>query len=107
MLRSSFPHFHIFPRKFTVAFPAARRIVDGVRAAVLTSGIRRVAPIGHWRGRFLRPARQPQLRRGTMALRAVPDHPKFAALKAALGTPKGATLGWLEALWHFTGRFTP
>lgn len=42
-----------------------------------------------------------------MALRAVPDHPKFASLKAVLKQPKGATLGWLEALWHFTGRFTP
>jgi hypothetical protein len=42
-----------------------------------------------------------------MALRAVPDHPKFANLKSMLGLPKGAALGWLEALWHFTGRFTP
>jgi hypothetical protein len=42
-----------------------------------------------------------------MALRAVPDHPKFADLKSKLGLPKGASLGWLEALWHFTGRFTP
>jgi len=42
-----------------------------------------------------------------MALRAVPDHPKFANLKAVLSQPKGATLGWLEAVWHFTGRFTP
>lgn len=42
-----------------------------------------------------------------MALRAVPDHPKFAHLKALLDQPKGATLGWLEAIWHFAGRFTP
>ena len=42
-----------------------------------------------------------------MALRAVPDHPKFAALKAALRQPKGPVMGWLEAIWHFTGRFTP
>jgi hypothetical protein len=42
-----------------------------------------------------------------MALRAVPDHPKFANLKAILGQPKGPVLGWLEAIWHFTGRFTP
>lgn len=42
-----------------------------------------------------------------MALRAVPDHPKFANLKSALGQPKGAVMGWLEAIWHFTGRFTP
>jgi hypothetical protein len=42
-----------------------------------------------------------------MALRAVPDHPKFAHLKALLGLGKGATLGYLEAVWHFTGRFTP
>lgn len=42
-----------------------------------------------------------------MALRAVPDHPKFANLKAALGQPKGAVIGWLEIVWHFTGRFTP
>lgn len=42
-----------------------------------------------------------------MALRAVPDHPKFAELKAILHQPKGAVLGWLEAVWHFTGRFTP
>lgn len=42
-----------------------------------------------------------------MALRAVPDHPKFAELKAALGLSKGATLGYLECVWHFVGRFTP
>jgi hypothetical protein len=42
-----------------------------------------------------------------MALRAVPDHPKFAHLKALLGMSKGATLGYLECIWHFTGRFTP
>jgi|GEM_PF-2324998 hypothetical protein len=42
-----------------------------------------------------------------MALRAVSDHPKFADLKARLGRPKYAALGCLEAIWHFTGRFTP
>lgn len=42
-----------------------------------------------------------------MALRAVPDHPKFAELKAILNQPKGPVAGWLEMMWHFTGRFTP
>jgi hypothetical protein len=42
-----------------------------------------------------------------MALRAVPDHPKFARLKCLLKRPKFAVLGLLESLWHFTGRFTP
>jgi len=42
-----------------------------------------------------------------MALRAVPDHPKFADLMARLGRPKYVALGCLEAIWHFTGRFTP
>ncbi len=42
-----------------------------------------------------------------MALRAVPDHPKFADLMARLGRPKYVALGCLEAVWHFTGRFTP
>ena len=42
-----------------------------------------------------------------MALRAVPDHPKFADLKQRLGVPKYAALGLLESLWHFCGRFTP
>ncbi len=42
-----------------------------------------------------------------MALRAVPDHPKFADLKARLGRPKYVALGCLETIWHFTGRFTP
>lgn len=42
-----------------------------------------------------------------MALRAVPDHPKFAALKARLGVPKHVALGILETLWHFAGRYTP
>ena len=35
-----------------------------------------------------------------MALRAVPDHPKFAHLKALLNLGKGATLGYLECIWH-------
>lgn len=42
-----------------------------------------------------------------MALRAVPDHPKFADLKARLQAGRGVTLGYLEAIWHFCGRFTP
>lgn len=42
-----------------------------------------------------------------MALRAVPDHPKFADFKRRLGLTKGAALGYLECIWHFTGRFTP
>jgi hypothetical protein len=42
-----------------------------------------------------------------MALRAVPDHPKFADFMARLRRPKYVALGCLEALWHFTGRFTP
>lgn len=42
-----------------------------------------------------------------MALRAVPDHPKFAQFKALIGQPKGVALGWLEAIWHFCGKFTP
>lgn len=42
-----------------------------------------------------------------MALRAVPEHPKFAALKAELKLSKFQALGLLEALWHFTGRFAP
>lgn len=42
-----------------------------------------------------------------MALRAVPDHPKFAALKSILGVPKHVALGVLETLWHFSGRYTP
>lgn len=42
-----------------------------------------------------------------MALRAVPDHPKFARLCNKLGIPKYAALGLLECIWHFTGRFAP
>src|ERR1035437_623991 len=42
-----------------------------------------------------------------MALRAVTEHPKFAQLKSILRAPKGATLGWLEATWHFAAKFTP
>jgi len=42
-----------------------------------------------------------------VALRAVPDHPKFAHFKVSLKLTKGAALGYLEALWHFCGRFTP
>jgi hypothetical protein len=43
----------------------------------------------------------------TVALRAVPDHPKFAELMATLNLPKFATLGILEGVWHFTGRYAP
>lgn len=42
-----------------------------------------------------------------MALRAVPDHPKFARLKSFLKLNKACTLGYLEAVWHFCGKFTP
>ena len=42
-----------------------------------------------------------------MALRAVLEHPKFAALKVRLGLRKCEALGYLEGLWHFCGRFTP
>lgn len=42
-----------------------------------------------------------------MALRAVIEHPKFARLRSRLGLPRYATLGVLEAMWHFCGRFTP
>lgn len=42
-----------------------------------------------------------------MALRAVDDHPKLARLKSILKCGRGEAMGYLEALWHFTGRFTP
>lgn len=42
-----------------------------------------------------------------MALRAVIDHPKFTRLKSLLKLNRACTLGYLEALWHFCGRFTP
>ncbi len=42
-----------------------------------------------------------------MALRAVPDHPKFADLKRRLEIPRFVAIGLLEAVWHFCGRFTP
>jgi hypothetical protein len=42
-----------------------------------------------------------------MALRAVIDHPKFARLKNILKLNKACTLGYLEGLWHFCGRYTP
>jgi hypothetical protein len=41
-----------------------------------------------------------------MALRAVIDHPKFARLKMLLRTNKSITLGYLEGMWHFCGRYT-
>src|ERR1700687_3950916 len=42
-----------------------------------------------------------------MALRAVDDHPKLARLKAILKCGRCQAMGCLEAVWHFTGRFTP
>lgn len=42
-----------------------------------------------------------------MALRAVPEHPKFAHLRELLKAPKCHILGYLESIWHFCGRFTP
>lgn len=42
-----------------------------------------------------------------MALRAVPEHPKFAGLMARLERSRFEVLGALEMLWHFTGKFTP
>jgi hypothetical protein len=42
-----------------------------------------------------------------MALRAVLEHPKFSHLKTILGETRAHCLGYLEAIWHFTGRFTP
>jgi hypothetical protein len=40
-----------------------------------------------------------------VALRSVPGHPKFSRLKTLLGATKAHTLGYLEALWHFTGTY--
>ena len=42
-----------------------------------------------------------------MALRAVPEHPKFAALQSILHLRKSETMGLLEMLWHFTGKYAP
>jgi hypothetical protein len=42
-----------------------------------------------------------------MALRAVIDHPKFNRLKALIRCNRSVALGYLECLWHFTGRFAP
>lgn len=42
-----------------------------------------------------------------MALRAVPEHPKFMRLKAILKLGKAQALGYLECVWHFCGRYTP
>lgn len=42
-----------------------------------------------------------------MALRAVTDHPKFFRLKLLLKLNKSCALGYLEALWHFCGKYTP
>ena len=42
-----------------------------------------------------------------MALRAVLDHPKFARLRKLLGLRRCPALGYLEGLWHFTGRYAP
>src|SRR5450756_721621 len=42
-----------------------------------------------------------------MALRAVTDHPKFFRLKGLLRLNKSCALGYLEAMWHFCGKYTP
>lgn len=42
-----------------------------------------------------------------MALRAVDDHPKLSRLKSLLKCGRGEALGYLEATWHFAGRYTP
>ncbi len=42
-----------------------------------------------------------------MALRAVTEHPKFSNLKRLIGRPKGPTLGYLECIWHFCGKYSP
>lgn len=42
-----------------------------------------------------------------MAKRGTLEHPKFARLKMRLRLNKAATLGYLETLWQFVGRFTP
>lgn len=42
-----------------------------------------------------------------MAKRGVIDHPKFARLKVKIKANKSTTLGYLETLWQFVGRYTP
>ncbi|MCW5943317.1 MAG: hypothetical protein KIS66_13880 [Fimbriimonadaceae bacterium] len=42
-----------------------------------------------------------------MAKRGVIDHPKFNLLKRLLDTNRSGTLGYLECLWQFAGRFAP
>lgn len=42
-----------------------------------------------------------------MALRSVPEHPKFARLQAILGLKKYQAMGILETLWHLSGRYAP
>lgn len=42
-----------------------------------------------------------------MAKRGVIDHPKFQRLKVLLKLNRACALGYLEAAWQFTGRFTP
>jgi hypothetical protein len=42
-----------------------------------------------------------------MALRAVDDHPKLSRLKFILHCGRGEAMGYLEAMWHFAGRYTP
>lgn len=49
----------------------------------------------------------PDQRGSSLALRAVDDHPKLARLKTLLSCGRGEALGYLEAMWHFAGRFTP
>ena len=42
-----------------------------------------------------------------MALKAVPDHPKFSRLKVLLRLNKYRAVGLLEMVWHFTSLYTP
>lgn len=42
-----------------------------------------------------------------MALRSVTINPKFVRFKTILKVNKSCALGYLEALWHFAGHFTP
>lgn len=51
----------------------------------------------------------PELRRGCdpSVKRGTTEHPKFGALSMRLGLDQWETIGLLEALWMFTGRFAP
>lgn len=65
-MSTAFPLFTHPPWKFTLAIPGAHRIVDGVRAAVLTSG----GPADHWsrkwQGMFQRIPASLNVGRGSM-----------------------------------------